>query len=55
MTILFSILLMFTCYLVYKYHNQKQTLEDYRSNALEAFSSHEDMKETLRIGLYNRF
>lgn len=30
-------------------------LEDYRNNALEAFSSHEDMKETLRIGLYNRF
>ncbi|WP_337034852.1 restriction endonuclease [Paenibacillus illinoisensis] len=55
MTILFSILLMFTCYLVYKYHNQKQMLEDYRNNALEAFSSHEDMKETLRIGLYNRF
>ncbi|MGG4481264.1 restriction endonuclease [Paenibacillus illinoisensis] len=55
MTILFSILLMFTCYLVYKYHNQKQTLENYRNNALEAFSSHEDMKETLRIGLYNRF
>ncbi|MEN1985378.1 restriction endonuclease [Paenibacillus hubeiensis] len=55
MTILFSILLMFTCYLVYKYNNQKQMLEDYRNNALEAFSSHEDMKETLRIGLYNRF
>ncbi|MGO4732124.1 restriction endonuclease [Paenibacillus sp. 2KB_22] len=55
MTILFSVLLMFTCYLVYKYHNQKQMLEDYRNNALEAFSSHEDMKETLRIGLYNRF
>ncbi|WP_354518408.1 hypothetical protein [Paenibacillus sp. OAE614] len=28
---------------------------NYQENALEAFSSHEDMKETLRIGLYNRF
>ncbi|WP_339308806.1 hypothetical protein [Paenibacillus sp. FSL R5-0519] len=55
MTILFSIMLVFTCYLVYKYYKQKQTIEEYHKNALEAFSSHEDMKETLRIGLYNRF
>jgi len=55
MTILFSIMLVFTCYLVYKYYKQKQTIEEYHNNALEAFSSHEDMKETLRIGLYNRF
>ncbi|MBY0118258.1 restriction endonuclease [Paenibacillus sp. FSL L8-0435] len=55
MTILFSIVLLFTCYLVYKYYKQKQMIEDYRNNALDAISSHEDMKDTLRIGLYNRF
>lgn len=35
--------------------NQKRVLENYRLDALDAFSSQEDMKETLRIGLYNRF
>jgi len=41
--------------LLYLHFNQKKLLESYRMNALDAFSSHEDMKETIRIGLFNRF
>ncbi|MFD0620351.1 restriction endonuclease [Paenibacillus sp. GCM10027629] len=55
MTILFSLSILTMCMLWYLYYNQKKMLESYRANALDAFSSHEDMKETLRIGLYNRF
>lgn len=55
MTVLFSLSIIAICYILYLYYNQKRMLENYHSNALDAFSSHEDMKETLRIGLYNRF
>ncbi|QSF46541.1 restriction endonuclease [Paenibacillus tianjinensis] len=55
MTVLFSLSIVAICYLLNLYSNQKRVLESYRENALYAFSSHEDMKETLRIGLYNRF
>ncbi|MET3847015.1 putative nucleic acid-binding protein [Paenibacillus sp. OAE614] len=55
MTILFSLSIIIICYLLYSNQKQKLLLVNYQENALEAFSSHEDMKETLRIGLYNRF
>lgn len=55
MTMLFSLLFIVMAFLLYLYFDQKKLLESYRMNALDAFSSHEDMKETIRIGLYNRF
>ncbi len=55
MTILFTLSIIIICYLLYSNKRQKLLLVSYQENALEAFSSHEDMKETLRIGLYNRF
>lgn len=55
MTMLFTMLLMFSCYLVYLCYKQKQMLDEYSSNASDALSVHKHMKETLRIGLYNRF
>lgn len=55
MDVLFSLSIVAICYLLYQLYNQKRMLEKYHRNALDAFSSHEDMKETLRIGLYNRF
>lgn len=55
MMIILSLLVIANVALLYYYLNQKKLLERYRENALDAFSSHEDMKETLRIGLYNRF
>lgn len=55
MNVLFSLSIVAICYLLYQYYNQKRMLENYRRNALDAITSHEDMKETLRIGLYNRF
>ncbi|MFB9327438.1 restriction endonuclease [Paenibacillus aurantiacus] len=55
MKVLLSLAIVAICYLLYLHYKQKRLLEKYRSNALDAFSSHQDMKETLRIGLYNRF
>ncbi|WP_136604086.1 restriction endonuclease [Paenibacillus dokdonensis] len=55
MAILLSFSIIINFALLYSLHDYKKQVERYRSNALDAFSSHEDMKETLRIGLYNRF
>ncbi|MCM3629192.1 restriction endonuclease [Paenibacillus glycanilyticus] len=42
-------------YLMYLYFKQKKLLELVQMSAVEAFASNNEMKETLRIGLYNRF
>ncbi|MCF7755593.1 restriction endonuclease [Paenibacillus xylanexedens] len=55
MTMLFTMLLIFSCYLVYLCYKQKQMLDEYSSDASDTLLVHKHMKETLRIGLYNRF
>lgn len=40
---------------MYLYFKQKKQLEKIQMSAVEAFASNSEMKETLRIGLYNRF
>ncbi|PWV97911.1 restriction system protein [Paenibacillus cellulosilyticus] len=55
MNILLSLSIAAICYLLFRDYKQRKLLNSYRAHALEAFTSHEDMKETLRIGLYNRF
>lgn len=55
MTMLFTLLLIFSCYLVYLCYKQKQMLDEYNIDASDTFLVHKHMKETLRIGLYNRF
>ncbi|SFE17756.1 restriction system protein [Paenibacillus catalpae] len=53
--VLLSLSVVVIFYLVYLYFKQKKLLERIQMSAVEAFASHNEMKETLRIGLYNRF
>ncbi|MHA6482849.1 restriction endonuclease [Paenibacillus sp. strain BS8-2] len=55
MSLFFALSIIAICYSLFHYLKQKQLLERVSSSAIDAISSHEDMKETLRIGLYNRF
>ncbi|WP_160037104.1 restriction endonuclease [Paenibacillus sp. An7] len=55
MILIVSLLLVLNFILFHMYSSQKKTIENYRDNALEAITTHEDMKETLRIGLYHRY
>ncbi|MBD3917589.1 restriction endonuclease [Paenibacillus sp. PR3] len=43
------------CFFLFRDYKYRQMINSYRAHAFEAFTSHEEMKETLRIGLYNRF
>ncbi|GAK41831.1 hypothetical protein PUW24_11705 [Paenibacillus urinalis] len=44
--IVVSVLIVLILILFYMYSNQKKTIENYRDNALEAITTHADMKET---------
>lgn len=55
MILIISLLLVLNFIFFHMYSSQKKTIENYRDNALEAITTHEDMKETLRIGLYHRY
>lgn len=55
MILIVSLLLVLNFIFFHMYSNQKKIIENYRNNALDAITTHEDMKETLRIGLYHRF
>lgn len=55
MILIVSLLLVLNFIFFHMYSSQKKTIENYRDNALEAITTHEDMKETLRIGLYHRY
>ncbi|MEF3352103.1 restriction endonuclease [Paenibacillus sp. GYB006] len=55
MILIVSLLLVLNFIFFQMYSNQKKIIENYRDNALEAITTDEDMKETLRIGLYHRF
>lgn len=55
MNILLGLAGVVICFFLYRDYKHRQMINSYRAHAFEAFTSHEEMKETLRIGLYNRF